>query len=554
MISRPPVEPGPSLPLTESAGEVALDLSDEIGMDFPGVTLEEDTDGSASNAHWSNSGLLNVFDEALLSGPDDYFNNTNQVDRRRQGTHVSPLQHPDESDSVKEPTVSSLTSLGDENFTVAEANESKNKTVPSEFADSAKVKSRILQASSTSVSTAGKKHLNTTTNEHALSSTDEKNHDPASGLVSGDFSSSTGDVEVGPDELRLKSPVCTNSDGIPSEERGGHLIAERCESIQAEANEAELTDAENELPHKEIKIPPISCEPNRIRSSERPISISPISQHGGELSKCNRTDTDANFPSVSELQSIVITNPRSRERDMREFSPDGSNDVDDADDVSESSNLSRRSKGATQTAIQSSPTHLRHEKGPRRNVPSRRSISRTSRNEKSHPQALRNQCPISSLSDMETIPIRGFLTREIFLSKVVYSITFEERNESTCSQEPGGTPPYCEREPQRRRLPRRKGSQVGQSNRQPRILSKDDELLIELKEKRGLTWKQIGQYFPKRSVGSLQTAYSRSRREEPCQSSGFSARNVNSMATEGSLRQRYGPPRRRQTVDRYSPV
>lgn len=115
-------------------------------------------------------------------------------------------------------------------------------------------------------------------------------------------------------------------------------------------------------------------------------------------------------------------------------------------------------------------------------------------------------------------------------------------------------------------------------NQPARILSKDDELLIELKEERGLTWKQSRKYFPKRSVGSLQvrystrlksrrgrrlecsedpknqTAYSRSCQEEPYQSSGFSATNVNSKVTEGPLRQRYGPPRRRQTVDRYSPI
>lgn len=173
---------------------------------------------------------------------------------------------------------------------------------------------------------------------------------------------------------------------------------------------------------------------------------------------------------------------------------------------------------------------------------------------------LRDRRPISSLSDMETIPIRGFLTREILLSKVVYLITFKERNKGTCLQEPGRTLPDCKREAQRRKLPRQKKSQVRKSVSLPRSLSKNDELLIELKKERGLTWKQIGEYFPKRSVGSLQvrystqlksrhrrrlkysedpknqTAYSRSCREEPCQSSVFSATNVNSQATERSLR------------------
>lgn len=81
MISRSPVEPGPSLPLTEHAGEVALDLSEEMGMDFPNVTLEEDTDGPLSNAHWSRSDLLNCFDGASLTCPGDHCDNdTSQID------------------------------------------------------------------------------------------------------------------------------------------------------------------------------------------------------------------------------------------------------------------------------------------------------------------------------------------------------------------------------------------------------------------------------------------------------------------------------------------
>lgn len=74
---------------------------------------------------------------------------------------------------------------------------------------------RILQDSSTTVSTTTKEHLNITTNEHSLSSIDEKNRDPPSGLLSGDIASSTRDIEVRPDKLRLKSLVCTDSEEIP---------------------------------------------------------------------------------------------------------------------------------------------------------------------------------------------------------------------------------------------------------------------------------------------------------------------------------------------------
>lgn len=46
-------------------------------------------------------------------------------------------------------------------------------------------------------------------------------------------------------------------------------------------------------------------------------------------------------------------------------------------------------------------------------------------------------------------------------------------------------------------------------------MTEDDELLIELKEDRGLVWKQFGQYFPKGSSGLLQVLYS-TRVESRC--------------------------------------
>lgn len=48
--------------------------------------------------------------------------------------------------------------------------------------------------------------------------------------------------------------------------------------------------------------------------------------------------------------------------------------------------------------------------------------------------------------------------------------------------------------------------------RSARILSKDDELVIKLREEKGMKWKEIGKYFPTRSVGLLQGRYYRPRR------------------------------------------
>lgn len=45
---------------------------------------------------------------------------------------------------------------------------------------------------------------------------------------------------------------------------------------------------------------------------------------------------------------------------------------------------------------------------------------------------------------------------------------------------------------------RRKSSRKRRSRR---ILSKDDEVVIELREGRRMKWKEIGKYFPARSVG-----------------------------------------------------
>jgi hypothetical protein len=51
-----------------------------------------------------------------------------------------------------------------------------------------------------------------------------------------------------------------------------------------------------------------------------------------------------------------------------------------------------------------------------------------------------------------------------------------------------------------------------QRRRSTRILSKADELVIKLREERGMKWKEIGKYFPTRSVGPLQGRYYSPRR------------------------------------------
>jgi hypothetical protein len=40
-----------------------------------------------------------------------------------------------------------------------------------------------------------------------------------------------------------------------------------------------------------------------------------------------------------------------------------------------------------------------------------------------------------------------------------------------------------------------------------KFTSEDDQLLIDLKEKKNLAWKQIADFFPGRSSGTLQVRY-----------------------------------------------
>jgi len=181
--------------------------------------------------------------------------------------------------------------------------------------------------------------------------------------------------------------------------------------------------------------------------------------------------------------------------------------------------------------------------------------------------------PLTSLHDVETIPIRGFLTRQVLLSKVVYSVTFEEQ-EHTCYHEPNRTPADIEDKFTHPHVGAKWGSAkrprkvVRNGALNQRSLSKDDQLLINLKEKRQLPWNKIAEHFPDRSKGSLQVRYSTRLKSRSFGSfaHGLDLKTNSDDATRarrqslqrgihaGALsRARYGPSRTRRTVDRYSP-
>ncbi|KAJ5111871.1 hypothetical protein NUU61_001501 [Penicillium alfredii] len=188
-----------------------------------------------------------------------------------------------------------------------------------------------------------------------------------------------------------------------------------------------------------------------------------------------------------------------------------------------------------------------------------------------------NPCPVTSLQDIETIPVRVFLTRQTFLSKVVYSCTFEE-DRQPCSHGTSKAPSYSENMGQNghtEQLSNRRSSA-----RTTRFLPVEDELLVELKERRCLPWNRIVKHFPERTKNSLQVRYStrlkdrgteslkrdRSGRIKPAATAAAAhqeacgqhsiSRTASSRSVDADLptRQRYGPSRARRAVDRFSPA
>ncbi|KAJ5111688.1 hypothetical protein NUU61_001318 [Penicillium alfredii] len=107
-------------------------------------------------------------------------------------------------------------------------------------------------------------------------------------------------------------------------------------------------------------------------------------------------------------------------------------------------------------------------------------------------EAFANQYSATSLQDMQTIPVRGFLTRQTFLSRVVYSRTFEEDRQPSCPYRPTPTNSRLNHENLDKTGQPKRPSHKKPSAHATRFQPDEDELLIELKEKRSLPWPRIG--------------------------------------------------------------
>ncbi|EDP50775.1 hypothetical protein AFUB_071160 [Aspergillus fumigatus A1163] len=177
----------------------------------------------------------------------------------------------------------------------------------------------------------------------------------------------------------------------------------------------------------------------------------------------------------------------------------------------------------------------------------------------------RHRCQTTGLQDIETIPVRGYLTRQVLLSRVVYSFTFEEDRTTDLLLNTSTRSPSEDQgdglQSRYRARSNRKPSGCATSRRVA-VLSEEDKLLIKLKQKDHLPWSEIVKHFPGRTKGSLQVRYSTKLRglswfdESSEATSGLESSLHESACSRGhsGYQQRYGQPRARRRVERYSPA
>lgn len=186
-----------------------------------------------------------------------------------------------------------------------------------------------------------------------------------------------------------------------------------------------------------------------------------------------------------------------------------------------------------------------------------------------------DQPPQTSLHNIETVSIRGLFTRDPSQRRIVYSCSFTEESdlptfnpvteaESDSPNDVGDTG-YDEL---------RSTAKASTHTSTPNSIKgmpfspEEDTLLISLKAD-GLSWSATETRFPGRTRGSLQVRYCTKMKSRISESSGKQSGPARSMASpvrpglesdretctaeSAAPNKRYGPPRSRCSVNRYSP-
>ncbi|KAJ5443125.1 hypothetical protein N7445_004238 [Penicillium cf. griseofulvum] len=315
-----------------------------------------------------------------------------------------------------------------------------------------------------------------------------------------------GDAGIEADELGSKPAACVIGKSMPAEKYNRQPVSESHMVIGQEKDRAATYDNEGEPQRRDAESLPASPKLRQNRTLAR--SISRTFQDSKKQSPCSPTEKVTGFcpvldpAPVLDQPSVVISNCRSQERGTKDTvsvtrmassnrkrnrdkyisdnSSDEPNGLDDADYVGESSeDVHRNSVPFHRLKRARRPTVQLKPRPPRQNT-KHLSVDKTVQS-----KVAADQISLASLHDLETIPIRGFLTRQILLSRVIYSVTFKEQTEHSCSQRSGRATSHYKNKISRQHSPQ-KGPRAGKTTRPTRLLSKDDQLLIELKEERSL--------------------------------------------------------------------
>ncbi|KAJ5264713.1 hypothetical protein N7505_007506 [Penicillium chrysogenum] len=207
-------------------------------------------------------------------------------------------------------------------------------------------------------------------------------------------------------EPRLKTAACVIGQSMPAEKQN----SQEKDGAAAHGNGSELRRRDMES---------LSASPKPHQNGILARSISSAFQNSEKQSPCSPTEEDTGFCPVLDQPSVVISNFRPQERGTKDsrdrdeyLSDDSSDDPDDPDDadyVRESgedahgnSVSSHRLKRASRPAVRLKPRSPRH------------NTERLSVGEALQSKVVADQTSTTSLHDIETIPIRGFLTRRYF--------------------------------------------------------------------------------------------------------------------------------------------
>ncbi|CAG8190616.1 unnamed protein product [Penicillium olsonii] len=259
-----------------------------------------------------------------------------------------------------------------------------------------------------------------------------------------------GDAGIEADELGSKPAACVIGKSMPAEKYNREPVSESHVVIGQEKDRAAAHDNEGELQRRDAES--LSASPKFRQNGTLAHSTPPTFQDSEKQSPYSPTEEVTGFcpvldqAPVLDQPSVVIPNCRfpkrgtndyvsmtqmassNRKRDRDEYIPDDSIDdpdgPDDADyagesgeDVHGNSVPFHRLKKARRPAMQ-----LKHR-------PYRQNTKRLSVDEAVQSKVAADQTSPTSLHDIETIPIRGYFTRQILSLRVVYSVTFEEQAE-----------------------------------------------------------------------------------------------------------------------------